>query len=63
MKKEYISPSIFVCENMQEPILQGESQWRVGKGNNEMIKDDDGTEDDGFVIDAKNGNLWDGWDD
>ena len=48
---------------MQEPILQGESKWRVGNGNNEMIKDDDGTEDDGFVIDAKNGNLWDGWDD
>lgn len=48
---------------MQEPILQGESQWRVGNGNNEMIKDDDGTEDDGFVIDAKGGNLWDGWDD
>lgn len=61
MKKKYISPSIFVCENMLEPILQGESQWGVNDGDNEMIKDDDGG--DGFVIDAKNGNLWDGWDD
>lgn len=61
MKKVYISPSIFVCENMQEPILQGESQWRVNDGNNEMIKDDEGGDD--FVIDAKGGNLWDGWDD
>lgn len=60
MKKEYISPSIFVCENMQEPILQGESQWRVGKGNNEMIKDDEGGD---LEIDAKGGDLWDGWDD
>ncbi len=62
MKKVYISPSIFVCENMLEPILQGESQWGVN-GNNQYIKDDDGTEGDGFEIDAKGGDLWDGWDD
>ena len=46
---------------MLEPILQGESQWGVNDGDNEMIKDDEGG--DGFVIDAKNGNLWDGWND
>lgn len=60
MKKEYISPSIFVCENMQEPILQGESQWGVN-GNNQYIKDDN--EDGDLEIDAKGGDLWDGWDD
>lgn len=47
---------------MLEPILQGESQWGVN-GNNQYIKDDDGTEGDGFEIDAKGGDLWDGWDD
>jgi len=60
MKKVYISPSIFVCENMLEPILQGESQWG-GNGNNQYIKDDEGGDD--FEIDAKGGDLWDGWDD
>lgn len=60
MKKEYISPSIFVCENMLEPILQGESQWGVN-GNNQYIKDDN--EDGDLEIDAKRGDLWDGWDD
>ena len=60
MKKEYISPSIFVCENMLEPILQGESQWGVN-GNNQYIKDDD--EGGDLEIDAKGGDLWDGWDD
>lgn len=60
MKKVYISPSIFVCENMLEPILQGESQWGVN-GNNQYIKDDD--EGGDLEIDAKGGDLWDGWDD
>lgn len=60
MKKVYISPSIFVCENMLEPILQGESQWGVN-GNNQYIKDDN--EDGDLEIDAKGGDLWDGWDD
>ncbi len=45
---------------MLEPILQGESQWGVN-GNNQYIKDDEGGDD--FEIDAKRGNLWDGWDD
>lgn len=60
MKKVYISPSIFVCENMQEPILQGESQWGLTGNDNEMIKDDEGGD---LEIDAKGGDLWDGWDD
>lgn len=57
MKKEYIRPSTLVYENMLEPVLQGESRWGVD-GNNQLIKDDEGDEDDGFVIDAKAG-IWD----
>ena len=45
---------------MLEPILQGESQWGVN-GNNQYIKDDD--EGGDLEIDAKGGDLWDGWDD
>ena len=62
-KNQYICPSIDVCEFIKGEPLLGESKWNTNDGTgNQDIKDDNGSEDDGFSVDSKR-NMWDGWDD